>query len=138
MITTEVDTDFSALSGRPAPRAHRLGDMRVQRVFDADRRGAHIEPALDQSWSELTTLRWWAAISALPARGEVKVSVTHGMSRRVDTRTGRRQVWDNFCLNVTGPGGSTGWSSADFETTRSRLDGIETALVAIYGGDDRG
>ena len=86
--------------------------MDVSRVQDAS--GSHIEPALDQRWSELDQLRWKAGVVAADAgiRVEIQTNVLRRNGRVVPGRYG---------IAYMGGGGY----ACDFECMWSLLNGIE-------------
>lgn len=87
-----------------------LGETKVTRVYTDDGRAYHHEPALDDSWSDLMRLRWWAAvvnIDIAPLRIEVKSGVGSLQVR------GRTQTDVAYYVTVPGSGYGVGGKTFD-------------------------
>lgn len=89
-----------------------LGDMKVRRV--PTEHGSIVEPALDPDWSELTKLRWVAAVESLDSPVPIRVSTgyssTNGVSRL------------EYCVNA----GRTGFGSSPYEHAWTLIIGMGT------------
>lgn len=103
----------------------------VRRVITTH--GSHVEPPCDDSWDDLTKLRWCAAVSAMDAGldpAQLHVGHSPANSRRAGFRGKVRvPLPDRFYVRV---GSSTG-GAYTFEHAWAFLDGISTGARLVRG-----
>lgn len=94
-----------------------MDEMVVTRVLTEH--GGHIEPPLDESWSDLDKLRWWAAAVAVDTGLRVSVSESEQRTRRHGRWVPERGL---YSVSV----GSSFRSGATFNNCWTFLSGVCT------------
>jgi ABC-type Fe3+ transport system substrate-binding protein len=100
--------------------------MEVQRVHEGN--GSHIEPPLEQSWDDLTKLRWHAGV--VKADSGVAAHIMPGaMSEKavLGVVGPYRTRWDIYAIRV----GNASHSAYTFREAWDFLNGVETGARAV-------
>lgn len=106
--------------------------MKVRRIETG--RGSHIEPRLQDDWSELAKLRWHAAVVVLDSGTDARVLVEPSVSKWKPKWSPFWFSEDSFQITV---GNSTAFPFT-FDSAWIYLNGVGSGLSAGSGaGDDR-
>ena len=98
--------------------------MKVSIVSDG--RGSHVEPPLEQGWSELDKLRWKAG--TVEASVGVTVHIYPGaMSTPRLFGQGHRIHWDRYGLRI----GNSSHTAFTFDSAWDFLNGVEAGAEAV-------
>lgn len=97
--------------------------MAVQRV--ADESGSHIEPPLDQSWDELTKLRWHAGV--VEADCGVRAYIMPGALTTPGLFGSFRVHWNQYAIRI----GNRSHSSFPFSEAWTFLNGVESGATEV-------
>lgn len=98
--------------------------MHVQRIHTAI--GSHVEPPLDQTWSQIQKLRWHAAVVEVDNDFQgIEISKAH-LSRRIMGRWVR--VPDVYEIAVGSGGGSGAYT---FSQAWDYLNGVSAGMRAM-------
>lgn len=103
-----------------------LGDMKVVRIHT--RNGSHIEPSLDESWTDLTKLSWLAAVINLDiAPWRIVVRSGYGYSKW-KPRGADHWIATDAQYNVGVPGAGFGMSPMTYDGAWGWMHAFEDGI----------
>lgn len=102
--------------------------MKVKRITTGT--SSRVEPPLEEQWSDLTKLRWHAAVVSLDTGSEVRILVEPSTSAW-------KPRWSPFWISEDSFQITVGDSTAfpfDFHSAWTYLNGVSAALTASRSG----
>ena len=104
--------------------------MKVQRVREGN--GSHIEPPLDEGWTDLEKLRWHLSVALHDARLPDHLATVELGNLKVNGRT-VGPVYDIRYTSVARTGAGS-WGCGGFRESWSLINGIGLGFAIAHGG----